>query len=107
MDSKKDLKSAYVAAKEVTKWLKEMNAENKVNGYRQRLSACMVANDYDRFIKIMLQLSSYTQKSFYFMHPLLRDFEANKNLAYQFIIALGDEQKPAGNETVNNVKEDK
>ena len=93
MDSEKYLKGAYLSAKDVTRYFKDMNLDNKTNGYRQKLISCIIAKDYDRFIEIMLQLSSYTQKSFSFMHMLIKDFEANKNLAYEFINSLGDYNK--------------
>ena len=104
MDSEKYLKSTYLSAKDVTRYFKDMNLDNKTNGYRQKLISCIIAKDYDRFIEIMLQLSSYTQKSFGFMHMLIKDFEANKNLAYEFINSLGDYNKPVSSD--NNTTEE-
>ncbi|MBF1036856.1 MAG: type I CRISPR-associated protein Cas8a1/Csx8 [[Eubacterium] sulci] len=106
MDSEKYLKGAYLSAKDVTRYFKDMNLDNKTNGYRQKLISCIIAKDYDRFIEIMLQLSSYTQKSFSFMHMLIKDFEANKNLAYEFINSLGDYNKPVSSDN-NTTKEGK
>lgn len=108
MDSEKYLKSAYVSAKVVNEHFKKMDLESKTNSYKQRLISCMIANDYDRFIKIMLQLSSYIQESFGFMHVLIKDFEANKNLAYEFINSLCDYKKAGlGNKNNENVEEKK
>lgn len=92
------LKSAYRSAKEVTGYFKVKNLENKTKSYRQRLINSIVAKDYDRFIEIMLQLSSYTEISFNFLHDLIKDFEANKNLAYEFINSLGEYKQESSNE---------
>lgn len=90
MVNDKGLRGAYASAKEVTSYFKSKKLTNKTNSYRQKLTSCIVAKDYDRFIEIMLQLSSYTQMSFGFLHDLIKDFEGNKNLAYEFINSLGD-----------------
>ncbi|OUC52413.1 type I CRISPR-associated protein Cas8a1/Csx8 [Eggerthia catenaformis] len=90
MVNEKGLRGAYASAKEVTSYFKSKKLTNKTNSYRQKLTSCIVAKDYDRFIEIMLQLSSYTQMSFGFLHDLIKDFEGNKNLAYEFINSLGD-----------------
>lgn len=90
MVNEKGLRGAYASAKEVTSYFKSKKLTNKTNSYRQKLASCIVAKDYDRFIEIMLQLSSYTQMSFGFLHDLIKDFEGNKNLAYEFINSLGD-----------------
>lgn len=90
METNKYLGWANASAKCVVSKLKSRNLDNKIKGYRQRLISSIVANDYDRFIEIMLQLSSYTETSFGFLHHLIRNFEANKNLAYEFIHVLED-----------------
>ncbi len=90
MEKNTYLNGAYASAKEVVSKLKSRNLDNKIKGYRQRLISSIVANDYDRFIEIMLQLSSYTETSFGFLHHLIHNFEANKNLAYEFIHVLED-----------------
>ena len=96
------LKSAYASGKEITEYFKAKKLNNKTNSYRQRLISCIIAHDYDRFIEIMLQLSSYTQKTFGFLHNLIRDFEGNKNLAYEFINSLGDYTSEHSNENGKN-----
>lgn len=95
--SEKYLKGAYRSAKDVTGYFKAKNLENKTKSYRQRLISSIVAKDYNRFIEIMLQLSSYTEIPFKFLHDLIKDFEANKNLAYEFINSLGDYKQENSN----------
>ena len=77
---------------ETKRYFLEKNLENKMKGYRQKLTSSIVAKDYDRFIEIMLQLSSYTETAFPFLHELIKDFEGNKNLAYEFINNLNNFQ---------------
>lgn len=88
MDNNKYLNSAIRVALETVNKFKNTGNENKIRTYRHKLISTLVANDYDRFIEIMLQFSSYTQTPFVFMHDLIRDFEANKNLAYAFVNSL-------------------
>lgn len=90
MDKDKYLGMATMSAKSVVEYFKKNTAENKIKSYRQKLTSAIVARDYDRFIEIMLQLSSYTQMAFPFLHKLISDFEVNKNLAYAFVNRLLD-----------------
>ena len=90
MDKDKYLGMAAMNAKSVVEYFKKNTAENKIKSYRQKLTSAIVARDYDRFIEIMLQLSSYTQMAFPFLHKLISDFEVNKNLAYAFVNRLLD-----------------
>ncbi len=90
MDKNKYLGMAAMSAKSVVEYFKKNTAENKIKSYRQKLTSAIVARDYDRFIEIMLQLSSYTQMAFPFLHKLISDFEVNKNLAYAFVNRLLD-----------------
>lgn len=90
MDKDKYLGMAAMSAKSVVEYFKKNTAENKIRSYRQKLTSAIVARDYDRFIEIMLQLSSYTQMAFPFLHKLISDFEVNKNLAYAFVNRLLD-----------------
>ncbi len=93
METNKYLFGAYVAAQEVKNYFLGNKLENKMCGYRQKLTSSIVAKDYDRFIEIMLQLSSYTEIAFPFLHELIKDFEGNKNLAYEFINNLNNVEK--------------
>ena len=72
----------------VKKQLAGRSMKHKIDAYRSKLIGALVANDNDRFIEIMLQLQSYTQVPFNFLHYLIRDFEGNKNLAYDFVNQL-------------------
>lgn len=92
MEEKNYLNGAYSAAQTTKRYFLEKNLENKMKGYRQKLTSSIVAKDYDRFIEIMLQLSSYTETAFPFLHHLIKDFEGNKNLAYEFINNLNNFQ---------------
>ena len=92
MEEKNYLNGADSAAQETKEKLLKKNSENKIKGYRQKLTSSIVAKDYDRFIEIMLQLSSYTEIAFPFLHHLIKDFEGNKNLAYEFINNLNNFQ---------------
>lgn len=93
MDTNKYLSGAYAAAQEVKAYFLGKKLENKMRGYRQKLTSSIVAKDYDRFIEVMLQLSSYTEIAFPFLHELIKDFEENKNLAYEFINNLNNVEK--------------
>ena len=44
----------------------------------------MAARDSRRVNDIMLQLSSYAQVDFQFMHVIFRDFDKHVNLLYHF-----------------------
>lgn len=88
MEHQKLLKAGAATAHGLVKKLKETGSANKIKSYRHKLTSALVANDYDRFIEIMLQLSSYTETAFGFLHELISDFENNKNLAYAFVNAL-------------------
>src|SRR5690554_2524487 len=73
---------------QVKKKLTGRSMRHKLDSYRSKLIGALVANDNDRFIEIMLQLQSYTQVPFEFLHYLIVDFEGNKNLAYDFVNQL-------------------
>lgn len=104
MAEKNYLASAYHAANEIKSKLRARKAENKIKGYRQRLTSSIVAHDYDRFIEVMLQLSAYTETSFSFLHLLIQDFEGNKNIAYAFINALDNYDKNNNGESTEEGK---
>ena len=88
MEKSAEFKGSSISAAEVTRYFIANGQENKIKGYQQRLANTLISKDYNRFIEIMLQLSSYTQVPFIFMHKLIEDFESNKNLAYNFINSL-------------------
>ena len=88
MEKSAELIGSSISAAEVTRYFIANGQENKIRGYQQRLANTLISKDYNRFIEIMLQLSSYTQVPFIFMHKLIEDFESNKNLAYNFINSL-------------------
>lgn len=92
----KKMKSAYGAAKRVSKELEE----NKINSYKQKLISAITFKNKDRFCEILLQLSSFSGVTFEFAYDLFDDFDENKNLAYTFINALNkDEKKENGGES--------
>lgn len=101
MEKKIDLKASRAAAKEVVGYFVRQNQQNKIKTYRQKLASTLVAKDYNRFIEIMLQLSSYTEIAFPFMHGLIEDFEYGKNMAYDFVNELV-EYKPRNNDNGGN-----
>lgn len=84
---KQEMKGAFAAAKAVNKKLEV----NKINSYKQKLISSITFKDYDRFCEVLLQLSSYSGIVFNFAYDLFGDFEENKNLAYTFINALGND----------------
>ena len=84
MEKSAELIGSSISAAEVTRYFIANGQENKIKGYQQRLANTLISKDYNRFIEIMLQLSSYTQVPFI----LIEDFESNKNLAYNFINSL-------------------
>lgn len=88
MEKSAEFKGSSISAAEVTRYFIANGQENKIKTYQQRLANTLISKDYNRFIEIMLQLSSYTQVPFIFMHKLIEDFESNKNLAYNFINSL-------------------
>ena len=88
MEKSTELIGSSISAAEVTRYFIANGQENKIKSYQQRLANTLISKDYNRFIEIMLQLSSYTQVPFIFMHKLIEDFESNKNLAYNFINSL-------------------
>lgn len=93
------MKGAFGASKAVVDKLISQKAENKILSYRQKLISCLVFKNYERFIEILLQLSSYTQVPMGFMYELAEDFEANKNVAYTFVNGLENfkrEEKEGG-----------
>ena len=88
MEKTPEFKGSSAAASQVVQYFITNRQENKIKGYQQRLANTLISKDYERFIEIMLQLSSYTEVPFTFMHKLIQDFESNKNLAYNFINSL-------------------
>ena len=88
MEKTPEFKGSGAAASQVVQYFITNRQENKIKGYQQRLANTLISKDYGRFIEIMLQLSSYTEVPFVFMHKLIQDFETNKNLAYNFINSL-------------------
>ena len=87
-DNKMSYKNVRQCAEQVKRKLTGRSMQHKLDSYRSKLIGALVANDNDRFIEIMLQLQSYTQVPFDFLHYLIMDFEKNKNLAYDFVNQL-------------------
>lgn len=85
-------------AGEIVRKLEEKKMDNKIMSYRQKLTSCLVFKNYDRFIEILLQLSSYTQISMKFLNKLAENFEMNKNLAYEFVNGLENFSRDKGGE---------
>ncbi|MDO4719492.1 MAG: type I CRISPR-associated protein Cas8a1/Csx8 [Peptostreptococcaceae bacterium] len=97
MDSQA-MKAAFAASKKVVAQLIGFKAENKIPSYRQKLISSLVFKNYDRFIEISLQLSSYTQVPMGFLYDLSENFEANKNIAYAFVNGLENFPRDKGGE---------
>lgn len=87
-DNKMSYRNVRQCVGQVKKKLTGRSMRHKLDSYRSKLIGALVANDNDRFIEIMLQLQSYTQVPFEFLHYLIVDFEGNKNLAYDFVNQL-------------------
>lgn len=83
-----DYKFAYLSARDIKNHFRKRKIEHKLDSYRSKLISALSANDKDRFFDIMLQLSSYSQTPINFMHELFKDFEKNKNVAYDFVNQL-------------------
>lgn len=103
MEKTPEFKGSSAAAAQVVGYFSTNKQENKIKGYQQRLANTLISKDYDRFIEIMLQLSSYTEVPFTFMHKLIQDFEANKNLAYNFINSLIISSKRSDNQNSDKI----
>lgn len=89
-DNNMTYKSVYETAAEVKRKLKEKNMENKLGSYRSKLIGALTANDKDRFIIVLLNLSSYAQVQFDFLTLLTKDFDLYKNVAFDFVSKLND-----------------
>lgn len=87
-DRSMDYKFAYLSARDIKDYFKKKRIEHKLDSYRSKLISALSANDEERFFDIMLQLSSYSQTPINFMHELFKDFEKNKNVAYDFVNQL-------------------
>ena len=100
---KTKLASTRKCAQDIVKKIEK----NKVKSYRQKLISAIVAEDYDRFCDIILQLSSYSDIAIPFSYDLFEDFEKNKDIAYTFVAALDNNtyglQK---NETTENISKE-
>lgn len=81
-------KDVRKSASSIKAYFKEKKIEKKIDTYRHKLIASVVANDKDGFIQTLLQLSSYTETPFAFLHDLIDNWDKNKNLAYDFINQL-------------------
>ena len=103
MEKTPEFKGSSAAASQIVQYFITNRQENKIKGYQQRLANTLISKDYDRFIEIMLQLSSYTEVPFTFMHKLIQDFEANKNLAYNFINSLIISSKRSDNQNSDKI----
>lgn len=86
----KNKKSAISTAMTIRGKMESSNRSNKLSSYRHQLIGALVGNNYERFIEIMLQLSSYTETPLSFLNDLIQNFEENKNLAYIFVNTLND-----------------
>lgn len=79
------LKGAFVSALEVTKNIDS----NKIRSYRAKLMSALIARDRMKVFDVLLQLSDYSQVNFSFVYKLYEDFDANIEVAYTFVNALG------------------
>lgn len=79
------LKGAFASALEVTKNIDS----NKIRSYRAKLMSALIARDRMKVFDVLLQLSDYSQVNFSFVYKLYEDFDANIEVAYTFVNALG------------------
>lgn len=81
-------KNVTDSANSVKAYLIRKNSQKKIDSYRNKLLNSLIANDKDRFVEVMLQLSSYTETPFAFLHDLISRWDLDKNLAYDFVNQL-------------------
>lgn len=105
------LEIAFNTALDVSKRIEEIEGEKenktKVRSYKNKLINTMISNNNERFFEIMLQLSSYAEVQFSFLHPLLKDFDNNKNIAYSFINGLQSTQNKKDKKENTELRESK
>lgn len=98
-------KNVYESAEEVKRKLKEKNMENKLGSYRSKLIGALTANDKDRFIIVLLNLSSYAQVQFDFLTLLTKDFDLYKNVAFDFVSKLNYFEENSSNKPSDNTNQ--
>lgn len=86
MDKKQ--KVAYASAKEVTEFLIEKNATNKIKTYRNKLISAISLNNKNKVLEILTHISNFTNVQINIIYDLIEDFDKHKNLVYTFIMAL-------------------
>lgn len=104
-DNNMTYKNVYESAEEVKRKLKEKNMENKLGSYRSKLIGALTANDKDRFIIVLLNLSSYAQVQFDFLTLLTKDFDLYKNIAYDFVSKLNYFEENSSNKPSDNTNQ--
>lgn len=104
-DNNMTYKSVYETAEEVKRKLKEGNMENKLGSYRSKLIGALTANDKDRFIIVLLNLSSYSQVQFDFLTLLTKDFDLYKNIAFDFVSKLNYFEENSSNKPSDNTNQ--
>lgn len=104
-DNNMTYKNVYETAEEVKRKLKEKNMENKLGSYRSKLIGALTANDKDRFIIVLLNLSSYAQVQFDFLTLLTKDFDLYKNIAFDFVSKLNYFEDNGSNKPSDNTNQ--
>ena len=104
-DNNMTYKNVYETAEEVKRKLKEGNMENKLGSYRSKLIGALTANDKDRFIIVLLNLSSYSQVQFDFLTLLTKDFDLYKNIAFDFVSKLNYFEENSSNKPSDNTNQ--
>lgn len=104
-DNNMTYKNVYETAEEVKRKLKEKNMENKLGSYRSKLIGALTANDKDRFIIVLLNLSSYAQVQFDFLTLLTKDFDLYKNIAFDFVYKLNYFEDNGSNKPSDNTNQ--
>lgn len=89
----KNMNEKIQKARQTAYIVKQNLEENKLKSYRQKLISAVSFNDYDRFCKILLQLSDYSGVIFEFAYDLFDNFDENKNVAFAFVNGLNDVKK--------------
>lgn len=82
------IREARESAQQVIKNQKLRN-NSKIKSYRTKLVSALVFKDYKRYCDILVQLAGYTDLELDFAYKLFENFEANKEIAYAFVNALG------------------
>ena len=88
---KNTMKAAFACAKQIVD-KKDGNkprvSDTKLKSYCTKLINAIILDDYDQFLKILINLSNYAEVPCGFAYDLFEDFEGNKEIAYTFVNSL-------------------